>query len=147
MAFYREAYMANPLRTELVAQCRARLPYEACGVVYGIAEGWRIEAAGFSLVRNVSASPETSFRFEADDWIRIWYDMQKNQRNLVGFFHSHPSGSCLPSRADGEGWIGTGSYWIVDLSDGAGRLHCYGRTADQGWYAIPLAGSPPASDG
>jgi len=98
-------------------------------------------------VRNVATSPESAFRFDPDDWIRVWYDMQKNQRSLVGFFHSHPSGSRHPSRADGEGWIGAGSYWIVDPSDGAGRLYAYGRTANRDWYAIPLAESPSVNDG
>ncbi|GIO12400.1 hypothetical protein J19TS2_19550 [Cohnella xylanilytica] len=147
MPFYREASMLKPLRMELVAQCRARLPYEACGVLYGKAADGRIEAEGFSLVRNVAASPESAFRFDPDDWIRVWYDMQKNQRSLVGFFHSHPSGSRHPSRADGEGWIEAGSYWIVDPSDGAGRLYAYGRTANRDWYAIPLAESPSVNDG
>lgn len=153
MQRFTQASIGRSLRKKLVAQCRARLPYESCGVLYGSKAGGFVRAEGFALVRNASPDPERSFRFDPGEWVRLYYDAQKNQRAIVGFFHSHPQGPSHPSRLDGEDWEGSGTLWIVDLSDGVGKLYVYAADSaavrNSFWQTLPLSvdNDGPASDG
>lgn len=130
------------MQTNLIRQCRDRLPYECCGVVFGAVRDGRIRADGFAVVRNAASNPEVSFRFDPAEWVRIHYEAQKNQRTIVGFFHSHPNGSPTPSRLDAEGWDGAGAYWIVGLSGARPEIRVFGRTPEKEWYPIPVKTVP-----
>lgn len=126
------------------------MPYESCGVLFGDISGGTVRADGFAFLRNAAAQPEKSFRFDPEEWIQISYRAQKNQRIIVGFFHSHPYGSDRPSRQDGEGWDGSGTLWIADLSHPEAAIHVYALDSDLErrnrsslqWYAIPLTICP-----
>ncbi|QMV43879.1 hypothetical protein [Cohnella cholangitidis] len=83
----KEVILNNALASGLESASRMRLPYECCGVVYGtLSIGGVLTADGFSLLRNGSASPIDTFAFHPEDWISAYYDAQKNQREIVGFF-------------------------------------------------------------
>ncbi|MBB6634006.1 Mov34/MPN/PAD-1 family protein [Cohnella thailandensis] len=125
------------IATDLISQCRARLPYEACGVLLGIRTEEELTVESYCLLRNVAADPRDSFRFAPDEWIRLNLQTQKNQREIVGLWHSHPSGPALPSAQDAEGWDGCGSYWIVGLEGGRTDLRAYARSGGE-WIPIPL---------
>ena len=105
--------MPRSLRDSLLRHCRARLPFEACGILLGRRESGFVSACGFAPVRNAHPNPERAFRFAPDDWIRAAYTAQRNRQQLVGFFHSHPGGGVAPSRSDAEGWTGGGVCAIV----------------------------------
>ena len=122
------------------------MPYESCGVLFGDLSDGTVRADGYAFIRNAAAQPEKSFRFDPQEWIRVYYRAQRNQRSIVGFFHSHPYGSDRPSRQDGEGWDGSGTLWIADLSRPEAALSVYARDTDSAaenrslrpFYAIPL---------
>lgn len=73
---------------------------------------------GVHPIPNASGRPERRFAFEPAAWIETFYRIAKNRQTIAGFYHSHPSGSTLPSLADAAGWPGSpnASYWIVSLS-------------------------------
>ena len=50
--------------------------------------------------------------------------------DLIGFFHSHPAASALPSRADREAAWQDCSYLILGSE---GRLRCFCPRGDRGW--------------
>ncbi|MGG1313926.1 MULTISPECIES: Mov34/MPN/PAD-1 family protein [Cohnella] len=127
MCDIRYGFLNEATRFALVRDCLARAPYEACGVMLGDFAPGRVVASGYALVRNAAGSPERAFRFDPDDWAKTYGQTQKNQRNIVGLFHSHPQGAPSPSLADRLGWDGWGSYWIVALQGGQASLHVYVR--------------------
>src|SRR5688500_8070666 len=102
----------------LIAVCRQHYPYEACGILAGEAQFGNLPFANVVLsIRNQSATPKTSFRFQPDEWVQTYFNMQKNQQKLVGFFHSHPCTEAQPSPKDIGGWPAEPDayYWIVSL--------------------------------
>lgn len=134
----RSVLMKPCLEKDLVAACRSRLPNEACGIIYGSTINEAVIGEGFAIVRNVSASPSRSFCFEPAEWVALYYEAQKNQRTIVGFFHSHPEGSSLPSAEDGLSWTPWGTYWIVSLADGAAGITAYRKNLRQQWVSLPI---------
>jgi len=123
---------------ELVRTLRRRLPNESCGAIYGSTDGERAIAEGFVLIRNASSDPERTFRFHPEDWVSAYYGIQKNQREIVGLFHSHPYGSPSPSETDAGGSLPWGTYWIVGISEESHRIAVYRRDGGQSWKSLPI---------
>lgn len=121
----------------LIDDCRRRLPYEACGVIFGERDGRRLVANGHAFVRNAAPYPERRFSFAPNDWIAVCYEAQKNQRNIVGLFHSHPIGPEYPSRRDERGLVPWESYWIVSFADPCPKLTVYKRV-NETWIVLPV---------
>jgi proteasome lid subunit RPN8/RPN11 len=134
--------MSEVLSEDLFDLCWNRLPYETCGIIYGSYDNCVITADGISIIGNTSPSRESSFSFHPEDWIQAFFEAQKNQRRIVGFFHSHPLGSAHPSPLDAKGWIPWGTYWIVSLS-GTGRdITVYRADPIEQWVRLPLIREP-----
>jgi len=134
--------LERSLEEKLIEALRERLPYESCGAIYGAIDGDRAFAENFVLIRNVSADPERSFAFDPEEWISAYYRIQKNQRVVVGFIHSHPNGSPEPSDPDLRGSLPWGTYWIVGFSEGGHRIAVYRRDDANGWTNLPIARRP-----
>lgn len=133
-----EVYLSLMLENELASVTRHRLPYESCGVIYGNEAEGKIYADDFNLVRNVSSSPVNSFSFHPEDWISVYYHAQKNQRNIVGLFHSHPRGSAIPSLSDDQGYIPWGTYWIISFDQSIHDLAVFRRDVQGLWHTLPI---------
>ncbi|MBW5445094.1 hypothetical protein GE107_03320 [Cohnella sp. CFH 77786] len=129
-----------PLRLlrELEDTCGRRRPYETCGVLFGHSTGTEMHVDGYALVRNAASDPEGAFAFDPKDWVRTASEAQKNQRSIVGFFHSHPAGSALPSRRDVQGRPPAGTYWIVGWIEETCEVRAYRMTGESGWKPLPL---------
>ncbi|MBO9597854.1 MAG: M67 family metallopeptidase [Cohnella sp.] len=129
--------LAHRLRDDLISACRRRLPYEACGIVYGYRSGDLLIPDGFALVRNVAPMAEQRFAFDQGEWIAVCYEAQKNQRHIVGVFHSHPIGANAPSALDEQSLVPWDSYWIIGFASPGGEIAVY-RHNGQGWISLPL---------
>lgn len=125
------------LREDLVAACRSRLPFETCGVIFGYWINNALIPEGFSLIRNISPNAADSFAFDRDEWTAACYEAQKNQRQIVGVFHSHPFGATSPSKRDERTLVPWDSYWIIGFEGHLGEIAAY-RHTEQGWISLPL---------
>ncbi|MCM3627194.1 M67 family metallopeptidase [Paenibacillus glycanilyticus] len=109
---------------QLLRLCSLALPREACGVLAGTeaAEAGHATVTDIRSITNVHEDPLRSFRFHPGEWVSAYYDMQKNRQSLVGFFHSHPTSSALPSKRDTLGLPASDrqiSYWIISMAGSA----------------------------
>lgn len=130
--------LATALENRLIFACRDRLPRETCGVVFGAFTDDALIAEDYAIVRNASPTPDTRFAFDPNDWIAVCYEAQKNQRKLVGVFHSHPVGPGVPSAYDERALMPWDSYWIVSFADGQGAVSAYKHDARHGFLALPV---------
>jgi proteasome lid subunit RPN8/RPN11 len=89
---------------------------EHCGILRGRDE--RITAADFAS--NVSDEPEKSFEIDPAALIAAY---RKERRagglRVIGFFHTHPDGSCAPSKRDAENAAPDGKIWLIASNEGA----------------------------
>jgi proteasome lid subunit RPN8/RPN11 len=130
------------LENDLLSACRQRLPYETCGIVFGTESDGVVLADGYTIVRNRSISPIDAFSFDPEDWVSVYFQTQRNQRNIVGFFHSHPQNAAVPSLKDEQGALPWGTYWIVSFARGNDEIAVYRRDAEQGWVNLPIKREP-----
>jgi proteasome lid subunit RPN8/RPN11 len=130
------------LETDLLSACRQRLPYETCGIVFGTEIDGLVTTDGYAIIRNRSSSPTDAFSFHPEDWVSAYFETQRNQRNIVGFFHSHPQSMAVPSLSDELGFMPWGTYWIVSFAKGNNEIAVYRRDAQQGWVSLPIKREP-----
>lgn len=139
--------LSHTLENDLLPSCERRLPYETCGVLYGTTENapnnnGQIIVDNYSIIRNTSFMANHSYSFHPEDWINVYFHAKKNQRNIVGFFHSHPLGAALPSLEDKQGSIPWKTYWIVSLAQGNRMITAYQRRSQEQWTSLPILRVP-----
>lgn len=117
----------------LLSEAGAAHPLEACGLLLG---------AGNSIVEarscaNVHVAPERHFEIDPQALI----DAHRNARNggldVLGYWHSHPSGPPEPSATDRAHATGDGRVWAIV---GDGKVGWWRDTA-AGFAALSYARS------
>lgn len=96
------------------AEARAAFPRECCGILLG--EGKRVIA--IKPAKNVHATPETHFEIDPQALIDAHRTARQGGPQVLGYYHSHPTGDPWPSAIDQEMAARDGSIWaIVGLED------------------------------
>lgn len=115
----------EPLLIRLAEQAVHAFPRECCGVLIGSTDPRNIVDA--VAVANRSEQPqERHFAIDPRDLMRIERDARQAEMDVIGFYHSHPNGSALPSETDREAAWPVYSYVIVATSeDGAGEIRSW----------------------
>ena len=96
------------LYEEMLAQARAELPNECCGMLAGRIEpsGQEKNPRGLVLRRyplvNELASP-VEYLLESKSWIAAYRASESEGMDILAFYHSHPTSDPLPSRKDRAG--------------------------------------------
>ncbi|TVY04132.1 M67 family metallopeptidase [Cohnella terricola] len=137
-----EIHLDSLFENRLTEAVRRRLPFEACGIIYGTVSDGIVTADDFCLFRNRSTSLEEAFAFDPEEWVSAYFQAHKNRREIVGLFHTHPNGSPLPSESDKRGSIPWATYWIIGLSESAHDLSVYRRNGSDYWINLPLKRLP-----
>ncbi|HEX2024824.1 MAG TPA: M67 family metallopeptidase [Actinomycetota bacterium] len=128
----------RPMFEAIVTHARSGLPNEACGVLAG-RDG---RAEQVYPMRNAEESPVV-YRFDEQEQLRVFGEVEDRGWDLVAFFHSHPRTEAYPSPTDralahwrdavtGEevaAYPGV-RYVIVSLADGEPTLRAF--TFDRG---------------
>lgn len=91
------------------AAAAAAHPHEACGILLG--EGNRITAA--RPAANVHPTPATHFEIDPRALIDAHRAARAGGAEVVGYFHSHPTGPAAPSATDRACAAGDGKVWAI----------------------------------
>lgn len=97
----------------MLAAARAAFPEEACGLLLG--QGARITEA--RVTANVHALPETHFEIDPQALIDAHRAARAGGAQVIGYFHSHPSGEPVPSSTDRAMAAGDGRVWAIIAAD------------------------------
>lgn len=114
------------MRSTRLASCRDGVhgpPHEKCGILRG--RGERITAV--DPAENVSDTPEIAFEIDPATLFAA-YRAQRRPRALqvLGFYHTHPSGDPDPSPRDADCAAPDGMLWLI-ATDRLARI----------WRAVP----------
>jgi proteasome lid subunit RPN8/RPN11 len=115
-------------------------PTERCGLVIKLKyEEAPLETDRYQFleVRNISRTPEAHFEMDQEAMILIF-----NEHNVIGVWHSHPTGSPQPSQMDREWHPRQFDMYII-----AGlRIHRYTPVGDRNFQQmiVPWKGGPAA---
>jgi proteasome lid subunit RPN8/RPN11 len=93
----------------ILAEARRAAPQEACGLLLGRAN--RVEAV--QAAANVSPQPLTRFEIDPAALFAAHRAARAGGPELLGYYHSHPSGHPRPSATDCEHAGGDGRAWAI----------------------------------
>lgn len=105
----------------LVAETALALPRECCGLLLGQGRGADARILQAASSPNVAAEPERYFEIDP----RILIDAHRGARDggaqIIGYYHSHPTGAGQPSATDRAMAAGDGMVWGI-VANGAARF-------------------------
>jgi len=116
----------------ILAHGRRGYPFEVCGVLLGqpVREGAdAVVERVVEVVNRETESPRVRYQIAPEDLIRIQREARDQDREIIGFYHSHPDHPARPSETDRR-------IAAEGLSDGV--LHMV-IGVDQGERATPSA--------
>lgn len=74
--------------------CLQHAPLEACGLVVSDGGGQRV-----IVMANVERS-ETLYRFDPQEQLKVWHEIEDSDERIVAIFHSHTATTAQPSSTD-----------------------------------------------
>lgn len=93
----------------VVEEAAKAAPDEACGLLLG--RGGRVETA--MPTANVHPDPRTHFEIDPMALIAAHRAARAGGPEVIGYFHSHPTGHPSPSAVDCEHSSGDGRAWAI----------------------------------
>lgn len=96
----------------MVAEAARAAPDEACGLLLG--EAGRV--AGIRPAANVALDPARRFEIDPQALIDAHRAARGGGPQVIGYYHSHPSGPPEPSATDREQASGDGRAWAIVAS-------------------------------
>lgn len=84
-------------------------PNECCGLLFG--ENGRI--VDVKTAENVATNPASHFEIDPAALIAAEKEQRAGGMAILGYFHSHPGGTCNPSQTDADAAAKDGRYWLI----------------------------------
>lgn len=109
---------------EVYAHAREARPHEACGILAGSTKGNTRAVARAFRVRNAHPQPAAEYLLDPTEQLRVTLLVEDELGlEVVGFYHSHPTGPARLSATDAAraSWPGA-SYFLVHLQPTEGHL-------------------------
>ncbi len=101
--------LSSAILDDLQQLARQSDPEEACGLLFG--ENGTV--SGFLATRNIAEQPLCHFEIDPVDLIAAERSMRDGGPNILGYYHSHPSGSVSPSQTDAEMAAADSRIWLI----------------------------------
>lgn len=100
--------------TTIVGHARASLPREACGLLYGQRKDGVVIVARATATDNAdSTDPNRRFAIAPKDLLEAHKVARAEGIDIVGHYHSHPTGLATPSNADVSAIADPMALWII----------------------------------
>lgn len=84
----------------ILDHARADAPREACGALVGREDGETVVADTVRRVPNVAAAPRIRYELDPESVLSVFDEAEATDRDVVGFYHSHPAGPASMSDTD-----------------------------------------------
>ncbi|HEY9090578.1 M67 family metallopeptidase [Parasphingorhabdus sp.] len=101
--------ISSAILDELHRYAKQAAPEEACGLLFG--EGSTVLRA--ARAENVAENRRLNFEIDPAALIAAERAMRDGGEAIIGYFHSHPSGSVKPSRTDAAMAAPDGRIWLI----------------------------------
>lgn len=104
-----EIAVTSGVRATLLEEAARAHPCEACGLLLG--EGGRIERA--VPTANIHPDPQRHFEIDPAALIAAHRAAREGGAEVLGYYHSHPTGDPAPSAEDRAQACGDGRIWAI----------------------------------
>jgi proteasome lid subunit RPN8/RPN11 len=107
--------LSEPIAQSIRRHARETYPHECCGALIGV-DGKATHV--FALPNATDEGPRRRFRIRPEDYRHVEARADAEQKELLGFYHSHPDHPAYPSRYDLEHAFPFFSYVILAVEGG-----------------------------
>lgn len=125
-----ETAVTSGANATLLAEAAKAYPLEACGLLLG-QDGVIKQAVP---VRNVHPDPQRHFELDPAALITAHRAAREGGPQVLGYYHSHPTGATNPSATDRASASGDGRIWAIVAGGAIG----WWRDAPGGFEPLPL---------
>lgn len=129
--------IASTAVAKMTAHARHEYPAECCGVLLGTRncepeDGLTSVVSVIPAVNVATGDRSRRFAIAPELLLQVHKSFASSPIDVVGFYHSHPTGSAIPSRSDREAaWPGV-SYVIVGVEAGPKTVLRSWRVSEDG---------------
>ena len=121
-------WLKPALAQEIVNYAREALPNECCGVILGVGE----TAEQIVPIPNIASEPKYNYHMDERALLKVLYEAEHAQREVIGFYHSHPRTDPIPSPTDIQlANYSDVAYVIVGLKNGEAYLAAWAIKREQ----------------
>lgn len=97
------------VREQMLAQAARAVPHECCGLLLGAGE----VISAILPTGNVASDPLRQFEIDPQSLIDAHRAARSGGPQLLGYYHSHPTGTATPSATDRAMAAGDGMIWAI----------------------------------
>ena len=109
--------ISAPVIQHIEALASARFPEEACGLLIGQRADNAVLVSAARESRNIAADPCANFEVDPGFRLRLQRELRGHGSEIVGVFHSHPSGDPAPSKTDSAAIWEPDLLWLITAVD------------------------------
>ncbi len=91
-----QLWLKPALAQAIVEHAKRDIPNECCGVIIGVG----IEGQEVVAIPNIASQQDQHYRMDDQSLSEIFFRAQRENREIIGFYHSHPNGDPIPSQTD-----------------------------------------------
>lgn len=122
--------LARPDYDELIDHASDGTPEEVCGVLGGTYSAERSRVTRTHRAANVSDRPRTEYYMDPEEQLRLIDEVEDDDDDVVGFYHSHPTGPTVPSTTDAARATWPGYSYVIVALDGHPYVGSWRWTGD-----------------
>lgn len=104
-----EIHLARGIIAAICAEAMKAHPHEACGLLLG--QGGKV--AQIRPCANVAPDPARHFEIDPAALIAAFRAERAGGEQVLGYYHSHPTGDAMPSRTDAAMAARDGRIWAI----------------------------------
>ncbi|MBN2329470.1 MAG: M67 family metallopeptidase [Candidatus Omnitrophica bacterium] len=113
---------------------RNAAPQECCGVLGGRGS---VVTSVYPLTNDLHSCSE--YFANPQEFFNAVRSMREKNEEMIGIYHSHPTGPAEPSKMDAERNFYPGLFYlIISLADEATRSLCYVMESDKTFHSVPI---------
>lgn len=112
--------LAPGIAPAIEAAAREAFPREACGLLLGRRDGERLRVSRMLPADNVAADPFRGFELDPALRFRVEREQRAGGEDLLGHWHSHPTGRAEPSATDRAMQYEPDLVWLICGVDAEG---------------------------
>ena len=101
--------VSRPVLNRIRAEAAHAAPEECCGILFG--HDGLIESA--NPTPNVAAEPHHRFEIDPQSLVEAYRAARTSGPQIMGYYHSHPSGPAEPSATDRAQAAHDGAVWVI----------------------------------
>ncbi|MFK7843505.1 MAG: Mov34/MPN/PAD-1 family protein [Sphingorhabdus sp.] len=104
-----QVFISSAMLAEIQRLAQADAAQEICGILFGM----NGRVSSYRATQNVARDPRRHFEIDPASLIAAEKKQRSGGENILGYYHSHPTGTVHPSKTDAQSAAPDGRIWLI----------------------------------